>query len=161
MEIRVASPSDQNEIISLYARSQAATELPNPIFIPQKELGQHLYARKAMERYVTTEAGKIIGHALIEPPNPAHVTTWRQAVDDSNVELIEMGGAFVEPTLSGRGIWTALLLHRIEIIRRQSAVPVTATWAQNEHVKRTLLTHGGVDAGVGPTPLGEVRLFVF
>ena len=72
-----------------------------------------------------------------------------------------MGAAFVEPALSGRGIWTALLHHRIKAIRETSAYPVTATWSVNEHVKRTFRSHGGMYATRQSTPLGEVDLFVF
>jgi GNAT superfamily N-acetyltransferase len=161
MEIRAADMADQAEIISLYERSQDATLLPDPVLSPRHELGKRLYDRPAIERYVAIESGKIIGHALIEPPNQNHVDAWRQTLKVTNLPLIEMGGAFVDPMLSGRGIWTSLLLYRIELIRKHSAIPVTATWSINEHVMKTFLKYGGVNACQRSTSLGEVALFVF
>jgi GNAT superfamily N-acetyltransferase len=129
--------------------------------MPRSKLGERLYGRLAMERYVATEAGKVIGHALIEPANPAHVDAWGLSLGAADSTLVEMGGAFVEPSLSGQGIWTSLLLHRIDVIRKRSAVPVTATWSVNEHVKRTFQKFGGVQAGRQSTSFGDVDLFVF
>ena len=72
-----------------------------------------------------------------------------------------MGGAFVEPKLRRLGIWTALLLHRIEVIREMDAIPVTATWSINDHVKRKFEVFGGIHAGHQTTQNGDVDLFVF
>ncbi len=157
----MADSTDQAEIIALYERSQDATLLPDPTLLPRNELGQQLYDRPALERFVATAVGKIIGHALIESPNPNHVEVWRRSLDNTDITLIEMGGAFVEPALSGQGIWTALLLHRIDFIRKQSAVPATATWSVNEHVKKTFQKYGGIQAGRQSTRFGDVDLFVF
>jgi GNAT superfamily N-acetyltransferase len=161
MNIRVADLADKAEIIALYERSQLATALPNPELIPPAELGQRLYERHAIERFVAIEGGRIAGHAMIEEPNPGHEEAWRQALDDTNGALMEMGAAFVEPALSGRDIWSSLLLHRINLICKAGAHPVTATWNTNEHVKRTFKSYGGIHAGQQTTPLGEVALFVF
>lgn len=161
MEIRVAKLTDKAEIIALYERSQDVTLLPDPTLTPRSELGQRLYERPALERYVATAVGTIIGHALIEPPNPNHVEIWRRSLGAADNTLIEMGGAFVEPALSGQGIWTSLLLHRIDLIRKRSAIPVSATWSVNEHVKKTFQKYGGVQAGRQSTRFGDVELFVF
>ncbi len=161
MLIRSASLSDAGEIISLLERSQHATGLPNPAYTPPETLGVTLYQRDAIERFVAVEAGQIVGHALIERSNPAHEANWRQALHGDLSPLIEMGGAFVEPTLSGRGIWTALLKYRMSRIRALDACPVTATWNTNGHVKRRFLELGGVSAGEVVTPRGVVDLFVF
>jgi GNAT superfamily N-acetyltransferase len=161
MEIRAADLADKAEIIALYERSQLATGLPNPALIPPGELGQKLYERHAIERLVAVEVGRIVGHAMIEEPNLVHEEMWRQALQYTNNPLLEMGAAFVEPTHSERGIWTSLLLHRIETIRSVGAHPVTATWITNEHVKRTFEKNGGINAGRQITPFGDVELFVF
>jgi GNAT superfamily N-acetyltransferase len=161
MEIRAADLKDKAEIIALYERSQFATSLPNPALIPPAELGQRLYDRQAIERFVAIEGGRIVGHAMIEEPNSEHEEIWRQALDNTCDALVEMGAAFVEPALSGQGIWSSLLLHRIILIRKAGAHPVTATWDTNEHVKRTFKSYGGINAGRQTTPLGEVALFVF
>lgn len=161
MEIRIADLADKTEIITLYERSQNATGIPDPTLIPPGELGQKLYERHAFHRYIAIEAGRIVGHALTEEPNPAHAEKWRYALQESDDPLVEMGGAFVDPTLSGKGIWTGLLKHSIDVIGKSGAHPVTATWSTNEHVKRTLLSQGGINAGRQFTPLGSVDLFVF
>ncbi len=162
MEIRKAKRSDRAEIVRLYQRSQAATLLPNPAIYPPNELGKLLYARKAIERYVAVMAGRIVGHGMIEEPNPEHMPVWRKGVNASkNVRLIELGGAFVDPALSGRGIWRSLLVYRLNDVRERGAVPVCGTWSQNKHVKRTLLQFGATEVGTQQTPAGEVTLFVF
>ena len=161
MEIRAAGLADKRDIIAMYERSQLATGLPNPAFIPSSKLGQMLYNRHAIERFVAIETGQIVGHAIIEEPNPDHDQAWRHALNDTNGSLVEMGAAFVEPELSGYGIWTSLLLHRIRIIHLAGAHAVTATWSTNEHVKRTFAARGGIEAGRQSTHLGEVDLFVF
>lgn len=161
MIIREARLNDSPEIINLYERSQAATGLPNPLIIPPGELGGRLYTRKAIKRYVATEAGIILGHGLIERPNDEHTTKWQEVLNNPAGKLIEIGGAFVDPDLSGRGIWTGLLLHSLTEIRKLSAAPVTATWSQNEHVKRVYKKHGGIYAGTQDTQQGAVDLFVF
>ncbi len=161
MKIRTATLSDKSEIIALYERSQSATGLPNPVLIPPSELGSKLYQRRTFERFVTIQAGRIVGHAMTEQPNQQHEAAWRSALDDTEERLVEMGAAFVEPALSGRGIWTSLLLHRIKIIRDVGSYPVTATWSSNEHVKRTFLANGGISAGRQSTAYGDVNLFVF
>lgn len=161
MEIRAATSRDRNEIVSMYVRSQSDTGLPDPLHIPSTELGDRLYARHAIERYVAEDGGQIIGHGLIEQPNPANENIWRNALGSSTEPLIEMGGAFVEPRLGRQGIWSSLLLHRIEVIRSNGAIPVTATWSLNDHVKRRLEVYGGMKAGSQRTQHGDVDLFVF
>lgn len=161
MEIRCADELDQAEISALYRRSQAATGLPDPDLLPPGSLGNRLYSRNAIERYVAVQAGSIVGHALIEPANAVQEQKWREAIDDADIRLLEIGGAFVEPQRFGTGIGTELLLHSIDRVRQLRARPVSATWSSNEHVKRTFQKHGGKCAGVQATPLGEVALFVF
>jgi hypothetical protein len=62
-------------------------------------------------------------------------------------------------SLSGLRIWTNLLPKRIHIIREAGSNPVTETWSTNEHVKRTLLSHGG-NAGQQVISSGVVNLLV-
>jgi N-acetylglutamate synthase-like GNAT family acetyltransferase len=161
MMIRKAEISDRESILELYERSQLATGLPDPEIYPPNELIKNLYNRRVIERFVAVEAGRIVGHALIEEPNPVHQTDWLDALSNPDSRLIEMGGAFVDPTLARQGIWTSLLLHRINLIKNNEAFPVTATWSVNVHVKRTFKANGGVHAGVHDSRLGVVDLFVF
>jgi GNAT superfamily N-acetyltransferase len=144
-------------------RSQEATGLPDPRFISPDELGNHLYARHALERCVAIEMGRIVGHALVELPNPEHLDIWRSGLDTTQSEvMLELGGAFVAPSLARSGIWSALLRHRLELVRTQYAsTPVTATWSQNEHVKRKFIQLGGKEVGEKITDGGTVSLFVF
>lgn len=161
MEVRVATSADRREIVDLYIRSQHATGLPDPCVIPENELEDKLYERNALRRYVAVEAGRIVGHGLVEIANPDHEESWRDALNNYSDQLFEMGGAFVEPMLGRRGIWTALLSHRLKAIRDCDAIPVAATWSENDHVKRKFATHGGVSAGVAYTQHGAVDLFAF
>ncbi len=161
MEIRLARPDDRDEIVSMYERSQEATGLPYPQHVPKMELGKRLYARAAIHRYVAVDKQKIVGHGLIEYANQSHITEWQAALDYPTAPLLEMGGAFVEPTLGRLGIWTALLSHRIDVIRDTGATPVSVTWAQNEHVKKKFITFGGIITCRKPTAHGDVDLFIF
>jgi GNAT superfamily N-acetyltransferase len=161
MEIREANINDRMEIVDLHIRSQAATRLPDPELIAPEALGNRLYAREAIKRYVAVDVGRIVGHGLIEVPNPRHMKSWRSTSVVSNRPMIELGAAFTDPELAGRGVWTALLKHRLQVVRDYEAIPVAATWTQNEHVKRTFLHNNAVEAGVQPTSAGNVSLFVF
>ena len=161
MEIREAAPKDRQEVVDLYIRNQKATGLPDPRAIPADELGDKLYERNAIRRYVAVEAGRIVGHGLVEVANPDHEESWRDALNNCSGQLLEMGGAFVEPMLGRRGIWTALLSHRLKAIRDCDAIPVAATWSENDHVKRKFAAHGGVSAGLAYTQHGAVDLFAF
>lgn len=162
MEIRKAHDSDRPEIVELYLKSQAATGIPNPTFNPPGELGQKLYDRNAIARFVAIEAGRIVGHGLIQEPNPENTEFWLMGIKDKNIPLIELGADFVDPDYMRRGIWTALLLHRLNyVVETFDSVPVSATWEQNHHVKRSFLKHGGTVVGLKAVREGMVRLFVF
>ena len=161
MEIRVASESDRSEIVDLYRRSQAATGIPNPDVYPPELLGEELYARNAIERYVATSQGQIVGHGLIEHPNPLSISFWRRGIDDYESNMIELGGAFVEPSHMRNGIYTELFIHRLSVIRKLGAVPVSATWGQNLHVQKIFISAGGKEVARQQIAAGELRLFVF
>ena len=162
MEIRRAVASDKDEIVELYLKSQTATGIPNPTLNPPDELGQKLYNRHAIERFVAIEAGRIVGHGLIQEPNPDNVEFWLMGVKDKNIPLIELGADFVDPDYMRRGIWTALLLHRLNyVVEEFDSVPVSATWDQNHHVKRSFIKYGGTVVGLKAVQEGMVRLFVF
>lgn len=162
MIIREATLTDKTEVVELYIRSQGATGLPDPLAIPSTELGDHLYARDAICRYVAVDLGRVIAHALIEPPNPNHINIWRSGLKDNDRrEMIEIGGAFIDPLYTKRGIWTQLLEHRLSVIKGMEHIPVSATWSQNQHVARTFIANGGKLVGQQETHAGSVNLFVF
>jgi GNAT superfamily N-acetyltransferase len=160
VEIRPVIENDREEIVSLYRQSQEATGIPDPSFIPPDDLGNHLFSRKAITRYVAVEFGSILGYAHIEEPNPEHIEQWSK--ETNNPSLIELGGAFVDPERTGKGIWKALLIHRLHIVSKElNAQAVSCTWLQNEHVKRTFIAYGGREIGQKLTPGGIICLFVF
>lgn len=162
METRKATKIDRFEIVELYQKSQAISGIPNPIYFPPSELGQKLYDRKAIERFVAIEAGRIVGHGLIETPNPENISQWITGVNNIHIPLVELGADFVDPDYSRQGIWTALLTHRLNFVREQlESIPVSATWNQNEHVKKTFRKFGGIEVATKAVPEGKISLFVF
>jgi GNAT superfamily N-acetyltransferase len=162
MEIRKPDEHEKNEIVQLYKKVQLLTGIPNPDYVSPDDLEGRIYSERAIERYVIDHLGRIAGHALIELPDPGHVDVWKAAIGtDAQSTMIELGGAFVDPTLKGLGVWTALLKHRLEVINEIDAIPVSATWTQNHHVKRTFQKYGGEEVGRQRLPAGEVSLFVF
>ena len=160
MIIRKATPRDKSEIVALYKRSQMATGLPNPAFIPPERLGSSLYARDAVCRYVAVEDNVIVGHALIERANPGHLEEWVKATDARSEDLVELGGAFVEPSRAGTGIWSALLAYRLGVVRDMGAIPVSVTWSVNEHVKKHFKSLGGKEITQKETDGGTISLFI-
>ena len=160
MEIRPAKIKEKDEIVALYKRSQYITGLPDPKFVPPDRLGDRLYARNAIGRFVATETGSIVGHGLIETANPDHLPEWLAAVGDSTQELIELGGAFVEPSKIGQGIWSMLLRYRIDVVRSMGALPVSVTWSVNTHVKRRFLQLGGIEVVEKQMEAGTISLFI-
>ncbi len=161
MEIRVALESDRSEIVDLYQRSQAATGIPNPNVYPPERLGDGLYARDAIERYVATAQGQIVGHGLIEHPNPLSVSFWKSGLVNEQSNIIEFGGAFVDPSQMRKGIYAELLNHRLRVIRELGAIPVSATWGQNVHVQEKFILAGGREVARQQIAAGELCLFVF
>ncbi len=161
MNIRVAVDADRDDIIALYKRSQAMTGIPNPEVYPPSSLGDELYSRDAIERYVAVADENIVGHGIIEHPNPLSLDGWRRGIDDSDARLVEFGAAFVEPSLRRSGIYTELLNHRLAVIRELGAIPVSATWSQNEHVQRKFVSAGGRKVARQRIAAGELCLFVF
>lgn len=161
MQIRPATEADRSNIIDLYKSSQAATQIPNPNFYPPESLDNELYSRDAIERYVAVIDKRIVGHGLIEHPNPLSVDLWKSVITEANPYLIELGGAFVDPSLSRRGIYSELLSYRLGIIRELGAIPVAATWNQNKHVQRQFLENGGNEVARQKIPAGVLCLFVF
>lgn len=162
MKIRKPNDHEKDEIVQLYKKVQSLTGIPNPDHVSPDDLEGRIYSDRAIERYVISHLGRIAGHALIERPDPGHMEIWEAAIgSETQSAMIELGGAFVDPVLKGSGIWTALLVHRLKVIEEAGAIPVSATWVQNEHVKRTFQKHGGVEVGQQRLPAGEVSLFVF
>lgn len=162
MEIQRAKTEDRDEIVKLYKRVQLLTGIPNPEYVTPDELEGRIYSERAIERYTIRHLGKIAGHGLIEHPDPGHEEIWRAGLSsNTSGTLIELGGAFVDPDLKRLGMWTALLEYRLNVIKEADAVPVSATWVQNEHVKRTFQKYGGQEVGQQQLPAGRVSLFVF
>jgi len=161
MLIRNAKEDDKSEIVELYEKSQSFTGIPNPDFYPPSDLGKRLYDIKAIERIVAIEVGKIVGHALIEEPNPDNIESWMKGIKEFK-PLAELGGAFVDPYFSRQGIWTKLLEHRLTIVRDDlDSIPVSATWMENEHVKSTFKKYGGAEVAIKQVLGGRVSLYVF
>lgn len=162
MEIRKPLEHEKDEIVQLYKKVQSLTGIPNPDYVSPDDLEGRIYSERAIERYVVSHLGRIAGHALIELPDPGHTGIWKAAIGPaSQSPMLELGGAFVDPALKGMGMWTALLEHRLQAIEERDAIPVSATWVQNQHVKRTFQRYGGVEVGQQQLPAGEVSLFVF
>ena len=161
MYIREASLEDKPEIIRLYEVSQASTGVPKPDDIPPGELGKMLYARDTISRFVAVDLGVIVGHGHIERANPNNMSIWQSVTSTTDVEMVELGGAFTKPSRLGEGIWTTLLEHRLNVVRKMGAIPVSATWSTNEHVKQAFLTRGATFAGSLQSNNSVVNLFVW
>lgn len=162
MDIQIADAEDKDEIVKLYQRVQSLTGIPNPAYVSPDDLEGRIYSERALERYTIRHDGRLAGHGLIERPDPGHEEIWRAGLSsDSSTELLELGGAFVDPDFKGLGLWTALLEYRLNIINGLKAVPVSATWMQNTHVMRTFQRYGGKEVGQQQLPAGMVSLFVF
>lgn len=159
MIIREANPGDKQEIVTLYRLSQHMSGIPDPDKISPEELGFKLYSRDAIERYVAIDEDKIVGHGMIESPNPDHLADWQGVAP--NADFIELGGAFVDPSKIGRGIWSSLLAHRLHTVRAMGSIPVSVTWSINHHVKQHFEKIGGSLVSEKQTEAGNICLYVF
>lgn len=160
MIIREAHPADRGQIVALHEKSQQATGLPNPAIVPPTELGDRLYARDAINRYVAVDQESIIGHGLIEHPNPEHLAQWREATINDERPLVELGGAFVDPSRIGEGVWSTLLFHRLYVVRSMGAIPVSVTWSVNHHVRNHFKEIGGMEIAQKKVGDSEISLFI-
>ena len=161
LTIRPAEERDRPELIRLYELSQQATGIPNPAVIAPSELGRRLYQRQAVRRLVAERAGKLIGHGLVELPNPDNIPDWLNGSARKPEHLLELGGAFVHPEHSGQGVWTTLLERRLEYVRSITKTAVAATWSQNTHVMRRFDQFGGTHLGSRNVKGGNIELFRF
>ncbi|MES2876536.1 MAG: GNAT family N-acetyltransferase [Patescibacteria group bacterium] len=161
VRIRNATELDRAEIVGVYQLSQLATCLPDAAACPPHLLGDRLYDRLAVRRYVAESIGRIIGHGLVEFPNTQHIPTWLHGTRHKPEHLLELGGAFVHPAFSGEGVWTSLLERRLEYVNEISKVAVAATWSQNDHVMRVFESHGAVHVGDTAAAGGEISLYRF
>lgn len=160
MIIREAIETEKAEIVALYRSSQIATGIPSPELVPSSELGAKLYQRDAIKRYISIEDHRIIGHGIIEEPNPDHLSDWQQAVNNYDATFIELGAAFVDPSKFGRGIWSSLLTHRLHVVRSLGAIPVSVTWTSNLHVRKHFEKNGGTEITQKETRAGNISLFL-
>ena len=76
-------------------------------------------------------------------------------------QLLEMGGAFVHPDYAGQGVWTSLLEHRLDYVCSINKTAVTATWSQNEHVRRVFERSGAKYLGEKAVAGGDIALYRF
>jgi len=162
MLIRSATEIDRSVIIDIYRKSQVATGIPSPEYFPPDKLDEYLYGRDAIERLVAEVSGRVVCHTMIENPNPEHIEKWQAGLKDrSGPRLLELGGSFVDPDFSRQGIWSDLFYQSILLSQQNRAIPVSVTWAQNEHVKRKFVSFGGREVGTQIIPAGTLNLFVF
>jgi len=162
MLIRPATESDRPTIAEIYRKSQASTGIPNPQYFHPDQLEEQLYKRDAIERLVAEVNGRVVCHTLIENPNPLHIEKWKAGLKiKSDLGFLELGGSFTDPDFSKRGIWSALFYHSILVARQYSAIPVSVTWVQNDHVKRKFVSFGGREVSTQTIPAGSLSLFVF
>ena len=165
--IRQATSEDRYELLDLVGRSQLATGIPPLEMYPANQLESFLYHSRVYEKHryvaISESLGKIVGHAVIERPNPIHVPLWIEGLgigNDNN--LAELGGAFVDPSILRQGIWTKLLDFRLEVIRDQlNASIVTSTWSRNTHVKDELVKRGAQYVCTDEVHGQQLDLFVF
>ena len=162
MLIRPATESDRPTIAEIYRKSQAFTGIPNPEYFPPDQLEELLYNRDAIERLVAEVSGKVVCHTLIEHPNPEHIEKWESGFKvKSDLKFLELGGSFIDPYFSRHGIWSALFYRSLLMAHQYPAIPVSATWVQNDHVKRKFVSFGGREVGTQTIPAGSLSLFVF
>jgi GNAT superfamily N-acetyltransferase len=159
--VRRARESDRYGIVEAYVRSQRATGIPDPEYCPPDMLGERLYQRLAVGRFVVDREGVIAGHGLVELPNPDNIGDWLDGSIRKPEHLLELGGAFVHPDYEGQGIWTSLLQHRLAFVRSAGKTAVTATWSQNEHVRRVFERNGANQVGEKSVNGGEITLYRF
>lgn len=159
--VRRARESDRYGIVEAYVQSQRATGIPDPEYCSPDMLGERLYQRLAVGRFVVDREGVIAGHGLVELPNPDNIQLWLNDSKRRPEHLLELGGAFVHPDFVGQGIWTSLLEHRLRFVRSAGKTAVTATWSQNEHVRRVFERNGARQVGERPAKGGDIALYRF
>ncbi|MDB5185284.1 MAG: hypothetical protein JWN38_1092 [Candidatus Saccharibacteria bacterium] len=84
VEVRVAEDSDEAAIILLYRYAEGARGEMETSALPSADLRDQLYGRTPIERYVAIRYGHLIGHGLIEDPNPDYLPEWQNGIDQIN-----------------------------------------------------------------------------
>lgn len=155
--VRAATNADLPSILALAETSAQVTGVPP---LPPREVGPALLARTALWRMVAMHAGQIVGHAMLEQPNPEHMAVWAPAAGPELI--VEVGGLFTCPDHSRSGIATLLLGELLHVCAEHHWTPVTASWTHNRAAQHAALARAGATrVGSTSTPQGEVDLHVF
>lgn len=156
--VRQATAEDLPAITALAEKSARVTGLPP---LPPAEVAPRLLAREAMYRLVACDLqGRIVGHGMLETPNPDHMDLWTEVTGPGT--LAEIGGGFTEPDLRGRGIGALLMEEALRVCRQKKWTPVAVIWSKNLAVQQAALDrYGAVHAGSVDSEFGSLDLMTF
>lgn len=159
-EVHLSDEVRSLEVAELYQLSQDVTGEPK--YVPREFLPRRLSDASVIQGYsAELEDGTVIGHALIERPNPLHVPEWTKGTSLHMYELYELGRGFVHPEYTRQGVWTELIRHRLEVTRTVGVTAVAAVDLSRPYLARTLMSLGGVHVGNKAVADGRLALFRF
>ena len=74
------------------------------------------------------DLGRVIVRGLIELAISSHGNLWQNGLkNDEDRKIIELGGAFVDPSYSRCGVWTQMLKHRLAVVRNMESITISVT----------------------------------
>jgi len=163
IEVRPALDSDRKDIVRIYGYTQGVRFSKDTPLSSLGELeAEACHKPDPIKRLVALEDGRIVGQGTILEPDTASLEALSQTLALQNsVRLIDMSQGFMDPLYNRRGIWTTLLLHRIQLIKSMQAVPVFEIDAHHDYMEHALVDKGAEKVSTRKTSMGMSALYIF
>ena len=163
IEVRPALDSDRKDIVRIYGYNQGVRFSNGTPLSSLSGLEAAVYHKPdPVERLVALEDGRIVGQGtILEPDNVCLEALSHTPALQSGIRLIDMSQGFMDPLYNRRGIWTALLLHRIELIKSLQAIPTFEIDTCYDYMGNALVDKGAEKVSTRKTSMGMRALYIF
>jgi hypothetical protein len=163
IEVRSALDSDRKDIARIYGYTQGVYMYRNSPLSSLNGLEDELYSEPTpIERLVALEDGRIVGQGIIAEPNDSALEALSHTPAlQSGIRLIDMSQGFMDPLYNRRGIWTTLLLHRIQLIKSLQAIPTFEIDTDHDYMENALFDKGAEKVSTRKTSMGMRALYIF
>jgi GNAT superfamily N-acetyltransferase len=163
IEIRTALDSDRKDIARIYGYTRGVCFYKTTPVSSLNGLEAELYdVAEPIERLVAIEDGRIVGQGVIAEPDDIALEALSHTPElQSGIRLIDMSQGFMDPLYNRRGIWTALLLHRIQLIKSLQAIPTFEVDTCHNYMENALVDKGAEKVSTRKTSMGMRALYIF
>lgn len=163
IEVRTALDSDRKDLTRVYGYTRGVSPYRGSPSTSLDSLEADLYnVPEPIKRLVALEDGRIVGQGTIAEPDDIALEALSHSPSfQSGVRLIDMSQGFMDPLYNRRGIWTTLLLHRIQLIKSLEAIPTFEIDTHHDYMEHALILNGAEKISTRNTSMGTRALYIF